>query len=73
MTNATKSQKVLDELLGDIDRKIIIETEWAEQGYDDTEYSNGRADMAKELRERLIILRSLVDSDFIELHEQLGE
>lgn len=73
MTNATKSQKVLDELLGDIDRRIVSETEWAKKGLDDAEYSKGQADMAEELRERLITLRSLVDLDFVELHEQLGE
>lgn len=73
MTNATKSQKVLDELLGDIDRRIIIETEWAKKGLDDAEFAKGQVDMAEEIRERLIILRGLMDSDFTDFQEQLGE
>jgi len=73
MTNATKSQKHLNDLIDEIGRRITNELEWSKKGLDDSEYSKGQADMAEEFRERLIALRWLMHSDFIELHEQLGE
>lgn len=66
MTNETKSQKVLHELLDELDRTIIRETEWAKKGYDDAEFTKGQVDMAKEIREQLENLKWLMLSEFSE-------
>jgi len=68
----TNSQNQLSNLLDEMDRRIVQEIEWAKKGLDDAEFTKGQADMAKEIRERLITIYHLMNNDFTSLHEQLG-
>lgn len=73
MTNTTKSQKHLGDLLDELGRRIAQETEWANKGYDDSEFAKGQADMAREIRERLVTIYVLLNNDITAFEEQLGE